>query len=68
MADSLQKDWRDLCVAVIEEKDSTRLGVLIQELVEALDRARKTGLTPLHRATQTTRGVMKVDMTICARA
>jgi hypothetical protein len=38
MADSMQKDWRELCVAVTKETDSTRLTSLVQELIEALDR------------------------------
>jgi hypothetical protein len=34
----LQKDWRELCVAVTNETDSTKLGSLVQELIEALDK------------------------------
>ena len=41
MADSVQKDWRELCVAVTNETDSTKLTSLIQELVEALDRGKQ---------------------------
>jgi hypothetical protein len=37
MADGLQKDWRELCVAVTNETDSTKLTSLVQELIEALD-------------------------------
>jgi len=33
MADHVQKDWRELCVAVTNEADSTKLTGLIQELV-----------------------------------
>ena len=40
MADGTQKTWRELCVAVTNEKDSTKLSSLIQELIEALDRSR----------------------------
>jgi hypothetical protein len=36
--DNLQKDWRELCVAVTNETDSTKLGSLVQELIEALDK------------------------------
>jgi len=38
MIDGMQKDWRELCVAVTNETDSTRLTSLVRELSEALDR------------------------------
>jgi hypothetical protein len=38
MARGMQKGWRELCVAVINERDSTKLTSLVQELIEALDR------------------------------
>jgi predicted Zn-dependent peptidase len=41
MADGMQRDWRELCVAVTNESDSTRLSSLAQELIEALDRAER---------------------------
>jgi hypothetical protein len=41
MADSMQKDWRELCVAVTNESDSTKLTSLVQELIEALDRGER---------------------------
>ena len=37
MADGMKKDWRELCVAVTNESDSTKLTSLVQELIEALD-------------------------------
>jgi len=37
MAYSTQKDWRELCVAVTNESDSTKLSSQVQELIEALD-------------------------------
>jgi hypothetical protein len=37
MAEGTQKDWRELCVAVTNERDSTKLSSLVQELIEALD-------------------------------
>jgi hypothetical protein len=37
MSDRKRKDWRELCAAVSNEHDSTKLGLLIQELIEALD-------------------------------
>ena len=42
MADRVQKDWRELCVAVTNETDSTKLTSLVQELVEALDRGKQS--------------------------
>jgi hypothetical protein len=41
MADGVQKDWRDLCVAVTNESDSTRLTALVQELIEALEKGER---------------------------
>jgi hypothetical protein len=46
MADGMQKDWRELCVAVTNEKDSTKLSSLIQELLEALDRGERSWRYP----------------------
>lgn len=37
MADGMQKNWRELCLAVTNETDSTKLSSLVQELIEALD-------------------------------
>ena len=42
MADGMQKDWRELCVAVTNERDSTKLPSLVQELIEALDRCERS--------------------------
>src|SRR6266567_1283147 len=42
MADGMQQDWRELCVAVTNESDSTRLTSLVQELIEALDRGERS--------------------------
>ena len=42
MADGLQKDWRDLCVAVTNENDPTKLSSLVQELIEALDQGERS--------------------------
>jgi hypothetical protein len=40
---STQKDWRELCVAVTNENDSTKLSSLVQELIEALDKGERSG-------------------------
>jgi hypothetical protein len=42
MADGVQKDWRELCLAVTNERDSTKLSSLVQELIEALDRGERS--------------------------
>jgi hypothetical protein len=47
MADSMQKDWRELCVAVANERDSTKLTSLVQELIEALDRGERSWRHPI---------------------
>ena len=46
MSDGMQKDWRELCVAVTNEKDSRKLISLIQQLVEALDRGERNWRHP----------------------
>jgi hypothetical protein len=45
MADAMQKDWRELCVAVTRESYSTKLTSLVQGLIEALDRGDRSWLT-----------------------
>jgi hypothetical protein len=42
MADGTQKDWRELCLAVTNERDSTKLTSLVQELIEALDKGERS--------------------------
>jgi len=42
MANGTKKDWRELCVAVTNERDSTKLGSLVQELIDALDRGERS--------------------------
>jgi hypothetical protein len=42
MADGMQKDWRELCVAVTSESDPTKLSALVQELIDALDKGERT--------------------------
>jgi hypothetical protein len=41
MADGIHKDWRELCLAVTDESDSTKLTSLVQELIEALDKGER---------------------------
>jgi hypothetical protein len=42
MADGMQPDWRELCAAVTNESDHTKLSSLVQELIEALDRGERS--------------------------
>ena len=52
MADGMQGDWRELCVAVTNETDSTRLTSLVQKLIEALDRSQLRQPNPAPDATR----------------
>ena len=47
MADGMQRDWRELCVAVTNESDSTKLSSLIHELIEALDKGERRWRHPI---------------------
>jgi hypothetical protein len=42
MTDGMQKDWRELCVAVTKESDSIKLTSLVEELIVALDRGERS--------------------------
>jgi hypothetical protein len=42
MADGMRKDWCELCVAVTNESDPTKLSSLVQELIEALDQGERS--------------------------
>ena len=42
MSSGMQKDWRELCVAVTNERDSAKLTSLIQALIEALDQGERS--------------------------
>jgi hypothetical protein len=46
MAERNQKDWRELCTAVVNETDSNKLRSLVQKLVEALDQNRRPRIDP----------------------
>jgi len=37
MSECKRKDWRELCAAVSSERDSNKLGFLVEELIRALD-------------------------------
>ena len=55
MADGMQKDWRELCVAVANESDSTKLTSLGQELIDALDKGERRWRLPIRPLTQSRR-------------
>jgi hypothetical protein len=69
MADGTHKDWRELCVAVTNEKDSRKLVLLIQELIEALDRGERNWRHPSspHDTIDTHRQESRVG-TVCVSA
>ena len=47
MSGSMQKGWRELCVAVTNENDSTKLTWLVEELIVALDRGERSWRHPI---------------------
>lgn len=42
MADGVQKDWRELCAAVTNESDHTKLSLLVQELIDSLAKGERS--------------------------
>jgi hypothetical protein len=42
MADDTKRDWRELCAAVTNENDSTKLSSLIQKLIDALEEGERS--------------------------
>jgi predicted secreted protein len=42
MADGMQKDWRELCAAVTNESDPTKLRSLVQQLIEAFNQGERS--------------------------
>jgi hypothetical protein len=50
MADGMVRDWRELCVAVTNESDSTKLSSLVRELIEALDRGERSWRQPIRQS------------------
>ena len=58
MAEGMKRDWRELCLAVTNESDSTKLDSLLRQLIEALDEANKAGVNLRdHRTSKMRRGV-----------
>jgi hypothetical protein len=54
MSESQKKDWRELCAAVSSESDPKKLGLLVEELIRALDE-RQSELHVTHQPTNTNR-------------
>ena len=56
-ADGTKKDWRELCAAVTNESDSTKLSSLVQQLIEALEKGERSWRHPIppYDATATNR-------------
>jgi hypothetical protein len=46
MADGMKRDWRELCLAVTNENDATKLGLLVQQLIEALEEGERSWRQP----------------------
>lgn len=51
MADSIRKDWRELCAAAAEEPDSEKLASLVNQILEVFDE-RDREVTPSTGPTQ----------------
>ena len=51
MSESANKDWRELCSAVANEKDSKKLELLLEELIRALDDRRSQSHVTMQTAT-----------------
>jgi len=47
--DGMQRDWRELCVAVTNESDSEKLRSLVQELIQALDEGERSWRDPVRQ-------------------
>jgi hypothetical protein len=47
MADGMKKDWRELCLAVTNETDPAKLSLLVQDLIEALDKGERKWRHPV---------------------
>jgi hypothetical protein len=46
MSSGMQKNWREVCAAVTNETDPTKLASLVQELIEALDQGERSWREP----------------------
>lgn len=63
MPDGTKKDWRELCLAVANERDQTKLSSLVRELIEELDRGERSWRHPSSgRMTQWTHIGKKVEL------
>jgi len=55
MSETKKKDWRELCAAVANENDPNKLGLLLEELITALDDRQSQSHVATHQPTNTNR-------------
>ena len=55
MSESEKRDWRELAAAVASENDSTKLELLLQELIRALDERQSQFHAATHQPINTNR-------------
>jgi hypothetical protein len=55
MTESRNKDWRELCAAVASESDPKKVGLLVQELIRALDERQSQLHVATHQPANTNR-------------
>ncbi len=46
MSESKNEQWRELCEAVAKEHDPKKLGLLVEELIRALDKRSQSHVAP----------------------
>jgi hypothetical protein len=55
MSESKKKDWQELCAAVASENDPKKLGVLLEELIRALNDKQSQSHVATHQTPTTNR-------------
>ena len=55
MSESKKKDWPELCAAVASENDPKKLGLLVEELIRALDERQSQSHVAMHQTATTNR-------------
>jgi hypothetical protein len=55
MSESNKKDWRELCASVASESDPKKLGLLVEELIRALEERQSQLYVATHQPTDTNR-------------
>ena len=51
MSELKKKDWHELCAAVASENDPKKLGVLVEQLIRALDDRQSDSHVGTHQTT-----------------